>query len=240
MSDDAIFREVDEEVRAEQFQKLWKRYGPYVTGAAIGIILAVSGIKGWQYWQVKQAEDAGEQYLAAASLLKAGKTDEANEAFGNLAGSGSTGFAALAKFRVAAEQAKTGSHVKALATFDEISSSGKIDPALRNLARVRAALLAVDLESLDAVEKRISSLNTADGAWRHSAREIIAMSAYKNGDTPKADRLYNELLADIATPPGLRQRAQIMVSVITPKLSQRPRAAAKQTDGDKKQSGTTE
>ena len=55
MSDDSLFREVDEEVRAERFQKLWKQYGAYVAGAAIGVVLAVAGINGWQYWKTKQA-----------------------------------------------------------------------------------------------------------------------------------------------------------------------------------------
>ena len=230
MSDDGLFREVDEEVRAEQFQKLWKKYGTYLSGAAIGVVLAVAGVKGWQYWQLQQAEKAGEQYLAATTLLDAGKKSEANEAFSTLANGSATGFGALAKFRIAADFAKNGETQKALGAFDEIAGSGKVDPALRNLARIRAALIAVDSEPFDAIEKRVKDLNTKDGAWRHSAREIIAMSAYKNGDLPKADQLFNELVADIATPAGLRQRAQIMVGVITPRLPQGPRASASKSD----------
>ena len=98
MSDESLFREVDEEVRAERFQKLWKQYGAYVAGAAIGVVLAVAGIKGWQYWQIQQAEAAGEQYLAAVTLLNAGKKEEADEALANLAKSSSTGFGELAMY----------------------------------------------------------------------------------------------------------------------------------------------
>ena len=62
MSDETIFREVDEEVRAEQFQKLWKRYGAYVTGAAVGIVVAVAGIKGQHEWSPRSVRAArGEQ-----------------------------------------------------------------------------------------------------------------------------------------------------------------------------------
>ncbi len=241
MSDDAIFREVDEEVRAEQFQKLWKQYGAYVSGAAISVVLIVAGIKAWQYWQIKQAEEDGEQYLAATTLLKTSKKEDAIEAFGNLASAGSTGFAVLAKFQIAADFAKQGAKDKAVKIFDDIAAAQGVDLALRNLAKIRAALLSLDSEASAAIEKRIGSLNIADGAWRHSAREIIATSAYRNGDLSRADRIFNELISDPATPTRLRQRAQIMISVITPKLLQEPRADAEKPKSNEKQtSGATD
>ncbi len=240
MSDESIFREVDEEVRAEQVKKLWKKYGAYVSGAAIGIVLAVAGIKGWQYYELKQAQEAGEQYLGAASLLSEGKKAEAEKAFADIAKNGPAGYSALAKFRMAAELAKNGSAAEALKAFDEISNSSGVDAALQNLARVRAALLAVDLEPLDAVEKRVASLNTTEGAWRHSAREIIAISAFKNGDLPKADRLYNELVADTATPAGLRQRAQLMIGVIAPKLPSGAQPASQTNQSNSSETESTQ
>ena len=36
-----IFREIDEELRQERFEKLWQRYGKVVIGAAVGIIVSV-------------------------------------------------------------------------------------------------------------------------------------------------------------------------------------------------------
>ena len=105
---------------------------------------------------------------------------------------------------------------------------------------MRAALLAVDTEPLDAVEKRVASLNTTDGAWRHSAREIIAISAFKNGDLTKADRLYNELASDTATPAGLRQRAQLMIGVISPKLPSGTKPESKPDSADTSSSGSTQ
>lgn len=238
MSDESLFREVDEEVRAERFQKLWKQYGAYVAGAAIGIVLAVAGIKGWQYYQVQQAEAAGEQYLAAVTLLNAGKKEDADEALTKLANENSAGFGALAKFRVAASLAQKGEKAEAIKVFDEIATSSSSDPALRNLAKVRGALIAVDSETLEQIEKRVGELNTKEGAWRHSAREIIALSAYKNGDLLKADRLYNEITLDSAAPAGMRQRAQIMVGVITPDVQAGAKEAAPASSSSEKSDAT--
>ena len=126
--------------------------------------------------------------------------------------------------------AKSGGAAEALKAFDGIANASGVDDAMRNLARVRAALLAVDTEPLASIEKRMASMNVKDGAWRHSAREIIAIAAYKAGDLPKADKLYTELAADTATPAGLRQRAQLMIGVIAPKLPRSSGGTTGQTD----------
>ncbi|MEM7427040.1 MAG: tetratricopeptide repeat protein [Pseudomonadota bacterium] len=235
MSDESLFREVDEEVRAERFKKLWQQYGAYAAGAAIGVVLAVAGVKGWQYYKVQQAEAAGEQYLAAITLINAGKKEEADDALATLAKENTTGFGALAKFRLAADLGQQGKTADAIKAFDEIAGSDGVDPAMRNLARVRGALLAVDSETLAQIESRVGSLNTAEGPWRYSAREIIAISAFKNGDLLKADRLYNELNLDASAPAGLRQRAQLMIGVISPKL---PAAGSAAATGDNQTSAT--
>ena len=40
MSDDSFIREVDEELRSEQVQQVWQRYGKLIVGGAIAIVLA--------------------------------------------------------------------------------------------------------------------------------------------------------------------------------------------------------
>ena len=61
-----IFREVDEEVRREQLQKLWDRYQNLVIAALVLIILGVAGWRGYDYWQTKSAMQAGGAFEEAA------------------------------------------------------------------------------------------------------------------------------------------------------------------------------
>ena len=58
MSDESLFREVDEEVRQEQFKKLWARYGNLIMGLCLLVIAGVAGFQGWTYWKLKQAQAA--------------------------------------------------------------------------------------------------------------------------------------------------------------------------------------
>ena len=51
MSD--IFREVDEDLRREQYKRLWDRFGGYVIGLAVLIVVAVGGYKAWEWWETQ-------------------------------------------------------------------------------------------------------------------------------------------------------------------------------------------
>lgn len=218
MSDESIFREVDEEVRHEQLQKLWEKYGIYVISVCVGVVVAVGGIKGWQAYQRSVAETAGVKYVEAVELAEKGDAEEAGKRFAELASSGPAGYAALANFQVAAAFADAGKAQEAIKAYDKIAADDSLDQMLRNLARVKAGLLAVDSSSLADIESRLGDLNTRENPWRNAAREIIALAAFKAGDVKQADRLYTEIIGDLTAPQGMRERAQIMLSLLQPKL----------------------
>ena len=64
----------------------------------------------------------------------------------------------------------------------------------------------------------MSDLNAPNNVWRNEVREILALAAYKARDFAEADRLMNEILSDQDSPPNLRQRAQLMTSLLAPRL----------------------
>ena len=218
MSDESIFREVDEEVRNEQLHKLWSTYGIYVVSACIGVIVAVGGIKGWQAYQLSVAQSAGDNYVKGVDLAERGDAAASQEIFAELADSGPAGYAALANFQLAAALAEKGDAQGAIKAYDAIAGDAGLDEMMRNLARVKAGLLAVDVMPVEEIETRLAALNTRDNPWRNAVREIIALAAFKAGDVNKADRLYTEIIGDLTAPQGLRERAQIMLSLLQPQV----------------------
>lgn len=216
MSEESLFREVDEEIRREQLKSLWNRFGPFVIAACIAVVLGVAGYKGWEYWQHRQALSAGEQYMAALNLAEQGRMGEASTAFAELA-EGSGGYATLARLQEAAALAAQGRTDEAVAAYDAVAERGAM-PVLSNLARVRAGLLLVDTAPVAELESRVGALDQEGNPWRNAAREILALGAYRAGGLQRADALFNEILADPAAPIGLRQRAQVMLGLIAPQL----------------------
>ncbi len=216
MSD--IFREVDEEVRQDQAKDMWKKYGAYIMGLAILIVVSVGGFKAWEFYSLQQLEKAGADYLKSVALIDSGEDKQALEAFQALSQKGSSGFHLLSKFQEAGLLAKTGRGDDAVAIYDTLGNNSSLEDSLRDLARVRAALLLSATSTLKEVESRIGELAKTKSVWRHSAQEIIAVTAFRTGDFVKATEIFNQLSADPTTPNAMRVRASALISIITPKL----------------------
>ena len=178
MSDDSLFREVDEEVRQEQLQKLWARYGNYIVAICAAVVIAVAAFKGWQYWQIKQGEAAAAAYGDAVRLESEGKRADADAALKSIT---QAGYARIAKLRRAANLALDGKTDEAVALYDEVAADPGADAAARDLARIRAGYLLVDKLAPAALIARLGALDNDQGEWRGAAREIFALAAYRTG-----------------------------------------------------------
>lgn len=217
MSDDLLFREVDEEVRREELEGLWKKYGTYIIAACIGVIAAVSGMKGWQYWQKHQAEAGGDAYFAAVKLQQAGKTEEATKAFAALK-KNHAAYGVFADFKAAAALAKKGEKAKAAAAYDAIAKADATPKELKTLATVKAGYLLADTAKMDEMKARVGALDDPKNPWRNAARELLAIVAYRTGDNILADRKLNEILADPTATQGARQKARVFLQILLPLL----------------------
>ncbi len=79
MSD--IFNEVSEEVRREQFKKLWEKHGFLMLGAAFLVVAGVGGWRGYEWYQTRKAAEAGAAFQAAVTLSDQDKSAEAQASF---------------------------------------------------------------------------------------------------------------------------------------------------------------
>jgi hypothetical protein len=218
VTDESLFREVDEEVRQDQAKAIWTRYGNLISAVGIGIVLAVAALKGWQYMQVKQSEAAGKVFFEAAKLDADGKTEDAVAAFKAV---NHAGYGLLAKVREAAALAKGGKRDDAVKLYDTIAADQTADAAIRDLARVRAGYLLADTLKPDELLTRLGALDVETGPWRHAAREIFGLSAWRTADYSMADRYFNAIIADPESSSAARQRATRMVQLLTPLLTQK-------------------
>lgn len=216
MSDDSLFREVDEEVRQEQYKKLWERYGNLLVGLALLVIVGVAGYEGWRYWQKKQSEAAGDSFFAAAGLVASGKSEDALKAFEAVT---DTGFVQLAKLREAAMLAGEGKAEEAVKIYDAIAADAGLSQSLRDLSRIRAAAVLADKASFADIETRLKDLTAAGNPWRHVAREMMAAVQFRLKDYKGADTQVQAILADPETPPALRQRASTMAQLLAPMVT---------------------
>ena len=214
-TDESIFREVDEDVRAEEYKKIWNRYGKYISGLAIAAVVAVAGFQGWKYYQAKQAEEASVIYTDAVKKIPDGKVEDVMAAFAAVK---HEGFTQLSQLRLAQVMADKGDVEKAVAAFDAFAADTKADPSLADLARIRAGYLLVDTSTPDQLLLRLGKFDKDGEVWRNEAREIFGLSAWRIKDYTMAQNYMDAIYKDDKAPAAMRQRAQIMIQLIAPYL----------------------
>ncbi len=210
-----LFDEVDEEVRREQLKKLWDKYSIYIIGAALLVIAAIGGWRGYQYLEAKKAAQAGDAFNRAVELSDQNKPAEAQAAFAQLAASAPGGYRVLARFRAAAEE--VGRDPKAAAkAFDDIAADHSVGAQFQALARLRAAGLLVDSASYAEMKQRLEPDTAPGSIFRHSARELLALSAWRANDTSATRQWLDMIALDAETPPTVRQRAEALQALLPP------------------------
>jgi len=210
-----LFDEVDEEVRREQLKKLWDRYSIYIIAAALLIIAAVGGWRAYQYLEAKKAAEAGAAFDAAIELSEQNKHAEAEAAFNKLATSAPSGYRMLAKLRAAAEVATRDPQAGAR-MYDEIAADRSVGAEQQDLARIRAAGLLLDTASYPSTLQRLEPAAKPDATFRHTARELLALSAWRANDTAAARQWLDMIANDAETPSAMRSRAEALQALLPP------------------------
>jgi hypothetical protein len=208
-----IFHEVDEEVRREQLKKLWDRYSIYLIALAVLIVAGMAGWRGYEYWVAKKAAAAGAEFEAAVALSEQGKQAEAEAAFAKVAAEAPAGYRVLARMRAASvlAQSKPADAVKA---FDDHSADASLGTVWQDLAAVRAGLLLVDTAPLADMRRRLEPVTEPTRSFRHSARELLALSAWRNHDNAAARKYLDMIAGDAESPVGVRARADVLSALI--------------------------
>lgn len=210
-----IFDEVQEEVRREQLKKLWERYSTLIVAVAFLIIAGVGGWRGYVYWEGKKAQEAGAQFEAAAALADQEKSAEAEAAFLKLMNEAPQGYRVLAKFRAAAELAARDVPA-AVKLYDEIAVDRSAGATEQDLAALRAGALLVDTAPYAEIKARLEPLTGTSRTYRHSARELLAVSAWRNKDMTAARQWIDTISTDVSSPQTLRSRMEALQALLPP------------------------
>ena len=212
---DSLAREIDEELRREQLLKLWERYGTYAIAVAALIIIGIGGFKYFEHRRTVAAETAGARFTAAAREAAQNRGAEAQKALEEIQSSAPAGYAVLARLRLAAADRQAGRRAEALAAYEAIGKEKGLDPLLTDYARLQAASMRLDSADWTEMQNRLNDLVADGNPWRFSARELLSLAAQKAGKAEEARTQLQRLLGDRGTPPGIGERARMMLVMLT-------------------------
>lgn len=210
---DNFLREIDEEVRRDKAADLWKKYGNVVIVLLALLVVAVGAWRFWLYREQQAAQAVSERLETALKASRESRGEDAEKILGELIGEGGPGYQLVARFRLASEAARREPADGAKA-FDALANDTAVEPVFRDLARLRSSMLKLDSAPYAEIRAAVEPLAGATGTWRHTAREILGISALKAQNFEDAGRWFDQIVIDPQAPQGLRQRADLYLALV--------------------------
>jgi len=209
-------REINDELREEQMHKLWKRYGGFIVGIALSVVVVVAGYQGWKTYTTSIRMSESEISYNADMVARSGDIDQALSELGKLEADGKSGYKVLAQFQQAAILSKKGDSKLAGVVYQEIAEDTSNGGDVRGLAIVLGALQEIKVvgENRDELKKRLNAANSDNNPWRYSIREILALLAIESGNKDDAKKIFSSLSGDSQAPDGIRSRARKLLAVL--------------------------
>ena len=209
-----IFKEVDEDLRRDNLEKLWKKYGFQFIGMAAALVLAVAAVQGWKAYDLDQRGKLSDRYGAALEATQGGDTAAGLDAMIDISEASGDGYAGLAAFEEARLRVESGDTAGAIALWDRIAAGSGLGPGFKEAATLFSVLHQIDDGDPAALRTRLEPLATDSQPFRSTARELLAVIALGDGDTASARELYTKISDDREAPAGLRQRATQMLAAL--------------------------
>jgi len=220
-----IFQEVEEDVRRERFEHIWKQYGDYIIAGVALIVIAIAGYELWTRYEDNQRIKASESLILAQQLAESGNFVKSTEAFETLAKDSPGGYGEIARLSRAGALIVQNKRDDALKIYKDIASEDT--GPLGGLALLRAGWIEAETAPPSEVQALLAPLlqpvkvttytlwvvpntTTQENAWRFAAREVMAYADFHNGLTQKAADEFKALGDEKDAPEGLRHRAAAM------------------------------
>lgn len=207
--EDALLREVDEDVERDRLATFFQKYAKYLIGAGALLIAGVAAREYMLASATSQAERAGATYQAIIAEQSDDPADAADRLL-SFAAETQSGYAGLARMRAGSLLVLVDDRARALEAFAAVYGDDRLPPRWRDLARLRAGALLVD----EAPEEAIAAVTPiTTPAYSAFADEIEGLAALTLEDYTSAHAIFSELRSRTDVPAVLASRAEALMPV---------------------------
>jgi len=204
---DALFREVDEQVHIENMRKFWKKYGNFFIAGAFLIMLAVGGFELFKRYKQLTAYKVSANYLNALLLVSADKTDDAAAVFEKIAAENKNGLSDFASL-YATELKKSPPD-----EYTSLANKEKTFPPLKEFLKLSYAYQNIGTKSEADIDNILSDIENKT-AWKGAIMEIKALAALNAGKKEKAVELMTSISKDPEISAPFKNRIKKVLSTI--------------------------
>jgi hypothetical protein len=208
-----VFEQVEEELRSDRYKRLARTWLPVAGGLLLVALVAALAFWGWDSWQTSKADKASIAYDRGMESLEANNPIGADAAFVQAAKDGNGAYRSLALSQRAGIALAANRVPDAIALLDEAAKASS-DPLLSDPAVYKAALLAMDSETLEQIEARLAPITKEGRPFSAFALEALAMARLQHGQVAPAREALVLLKNGLDTPEIVTQRADLAIAAI--------------------------
>ena len=183
--EDALYREVWEDVNNEKTMQFIKKYSKHIMIAAFVIMIIATGI------QIGVRTHRANKIATATAYEMAIENADAN-ALAALSDNASGATADLALFQAYLLDNDVNK-------LEKLANDGNT-PDFRDLARLHVVGIRGDEMSADEMKKYLSGMDSKSSPFYYTARITLAQKYLTSGDTAAANKILDDLIADKNTP----------------------------------------
>ena len=196
-AEDALYREVWEDVNNEKTIAFFKKYYKQMVGGALALLIVVAG------YQIGMRQYHLSKMAAAANYETAlDKVDvKALEAMGSKSSGANADLALFQSYKLSQD--------KDIKKLEQLAEHGNTRD-FRDLARLHVVGVKGDEMSAKEVEKYLSDLNTKSSPYYYTSLLMIAEKYLASGDTETANKWLDKILSDSDCPPEISGVAQTL------------------------------
>lgn len=209
-----FIKEVEQEIRADRYEELWKKYGKWLIAALVLVVLGTAAFVAWRNYRYEQNANQGAELIGALNLLDRGDSTGAAAALSHLGKNGTPSYAALAELHEAQAQYALGKTSQALGIYSSIAENKNYEPIFRDLAILLSGYIWIGLENPELLQTRLQPIMAKENPWRFGAMELIALSQMNAKNYAKAREILTPLSQDDAAPTGIKKRAGELLSTL--------------------------
>ena len=194
-AEDALYREVWEDVNNEKTQEFLKKYWRYIVGAVLGVMIIVCAIQigTRMYYSSK---------MATATVYEAALANVDANALYNLSKNTGGATADLALF----QSYLIDNNIKKL---EDLAENGNVRD-FKDLAKLHLATIRGDEMSVEEFDKYLSSMDTKKSPFFYTSRLMVAQKYLAIGDKEHADKILDVIINDKNAPASISATAQML------------------------------
>jgi hypothetical protein len=216
---DLFTESIEEEIKKEDWQKLWGKYGKIVSAFVVCALVGIFVFNYWQKQRLEEREAMSTQFVMALNLSSLGDQESAISAFRAISQTNHHGYASLAKFEIAAILRKKNDK-GAVDVYKELSQDVNYDKSTTDLAYIYYVRTALEFVEKDKIEQllpefvsgllKIIKENTA----KVLALESLAYCYIRSGQKDLASETLENLIKTEGVPSAMLDRAKVVRSAV--------------------------